>query len=419
MKPDPALRFGVLPNGMRYVLMKNATPPGQVSLRLRFDVGSFMETDKEAGLAHFIEHMTFDGSTHVKPHEIIKILERHGLAFGPDTNAQTSWEQTVYQLDLPKNDADTVDTGLFLMRETAGEVDFDPAAFENERGVVLGEERDRDGPNLRVIRQNYDFLFPGQLVARRFPIGDVEVVKTAPRQRLIDFYHRYYRPDRATLVVVGDFDPDAMEKKIREKFSDWAAKGPEGAEPDLGKIQPRGEETKLVVQPGAASFVTLNWLNPPELDRNSTAYRKEQLIRGLGFAVLNRRLERIARADKPPFLGAAARRSTLLESADVTQVYARLDPANYMGGVKAIETEIKRAAEYGVTQPELDREIAEWRASLKTAADVRGHAQDPRPGRRHRRERRRPRGLHLAHPGPRPVRGGGEGPRRRRGLARP
>jgi zinc protease len=377
VRPDPALRYGVLPNGMRYILMKNATPPQQISLRLRFDVGSLMENDKEAGLAHFIEHMVFDGTTHVKPHEIIKILERHGLAFGPDTNASTSFDETVYQLDLPKNDADTVDTGLFLMRETAGEVNFDKAAFENERGVVLSEERLRDGPGMHVLHKDFDFLLPGQLVPKRFPIGDVNVIKTAPRERLVDLYHRYYRPERATLVAVGDFDIDAMEKKIRERFSDWKPVGPAGADPDLGTIKPRSEQTELVVQPGAPSSVTVSWLQPPELDRDSMAYRKEQVVRELGFAVLNRRLENIARGAQPPFIGAAARRSTLLKSADITSVTATLDPSHYAEGVKAIETEVHRASEYGVTQAELDREIAELRAGLKTAAESEGTRKTP------------------------------------------
>jgi zinc protease len=368
VKPDPRLRFGVLPNGMRYVLMQNATPPGQVSLRLHMNVGSLMETDKEAGLAHFIEHSTFDGTTHVKPHEIIKILERHGLAFGPDTNAQTNFDQTVYQLDLPKSDAETVDTGLFLMRETAGEVDFDKAAFENERGVVLAEERSRDGPSMHVAHKSFDFRFEGQLVPKRFPIGDTEVIKTAPRERLMDFYHRYYRPERATLVAVGDFDVDAMEKKIRDRFSDWKAVGPAGADPVLGAIKARGEETKLVVEPGSQSAVTVSWLSPPEIDRDSVAYRKQEFLRSLGFRVMDRRFEKIARAADAPFLGAGAGRSTEYRSADVVSVSATLNPAKFAEGVKAIETEVKRAAEYGVTQAELDREITDMRAAFKTAA---------------------------------------------------
>src|SRR5665213_3050045 len=124
LPPDPAMRFGTLPNGLRYVIMKNATPGGQASFRLRFAAGSMDESDSEQGLAHLLEHMAFDGSTHVANGEMIKILERHGLAFGADTNASTSWEETVYKLDLPKADDDTLDASLMLLREVASELNL-------------------------------------------------------------------------------------------------------------------------------------------------------------------------------------------------------------------------------------------------------------------------------------------------------
>jgi zinc protease len=137
LPPDPAMRFGTLPNGMRYVVMRNSTPGGQASLRLRIAAGSLYETDAEQGLAHLLEHMAFDGSTHVPNGEMIKILQRHGLAFGADTNAETSWETTVYKLDLPKADAGTVDTSLMLLREVASELTLSQDAIDKERGVVL------------------------------------------------------------------------------------------------------------------------------------------------------------------------------------------------------------------------------------------------------------------------------------------
>jgi zinc protease len=367
--PDPALRFGVLPNGLRYILMHNATPPHQASIRMRFDVGSLMETDEQAGLAHFIEHMAFEGSTHVKPHEMVKILERHGLAFGADTNASTSWDETVYQLDLPQADDETLDTGLMLMRETGGELTFDKAALENERGVVLSEERQRDTPGARVGHKAFDYLFEGQLTPRRWPIGDVNVIKTAPPERLADLYRHYYRPERAVLVVVGDFDLDRVEQKIRDRFSDWRGVGPAGADPVIGPVKPRQTETRLVVEPGAQAMVDINWLSPPELDRDSSAYRREMFTRALGFAVLNRRLERIARSPEPPFIAAGAHRATTYRSADVVDIRASLDPQHFAEAITALESEAKRAAQYGVTPAELEREITDMRASLRAQAE--------------------------------------------------
>ncbi len=187
---DPALRTGRLENGMRYVILKNATPAGQASLRLRIGAGSLMESDDQQGLMHFLEHMAFDGSTHVPRGEMVKILERHGLAFGPDTNAFTNFDQTVYQLDLPQNDEDSLDTGLMLMRETAGNLLLDQAAIDNEKGVVLSEERLRDSPGLRLARQQYDFFYKDQLLPRRFPIGKVQVIQGAKKDPLTKLYRK-------------------------------------------------------------------------------------------------------------------------------------------------------------------------------------------------------------------------------------
>jgi len=164
LPPDPRLRFGTLPNGMRYVVMKNATPPGQTSLRLRIGAGSLMEEEDQRGLAHFIEHMAFNGTTNVPEGEMVKILERAGLAFGPDTNASTGFDETVYELDLPKSDAGAIDTGLMLLREATGAMLLEAEAIDRERGVVLSEERARGTPAYRVLEARYHFFLEGQRV---------------------------------------------------------------------------------------------------------------------------------------------------------------------------------------------------------------------------------------------------------------
>ena len=194
LPPDPAVRFGVLPNGLKYAIMKNATPAGATSLRLRIGSGSLEESADEQGLAHVLEHMAFKGSTHVPAGEMIRILQRLGLAFGPDTNAQTGWSQTVYELDLPRSDAESLDTGLMLLRETGSELTLDPAALQSERGVVLSEERLRDTPGYRAEKAQIDLFLHGQLAARRFPIGEVKVIETAPAATVRGFYQRNYRP---------------------------------------------------------------------------------------------------------------------------------------------------------------------------------------------------------------------------------
>jgi len=367
VRSDPDIRFGSLPNGMRYAIKRQATPAGQAALRLRFDAGSLMETNAEQGLAHFLEHMAFEGSKAVPEGEMIKILERHGLAFGADTNASTNFDETVYKLDLPKTDADTIDVSLKLLRESASELTIAQSAMDRERGVVLSEERVSDSPAYRVFKERLGFELPGQRMAVRLPIGKVEVLQKAQARQIEEFYHHYYRPERATLVAVGDFDPAAMEAKIRSKFGDWKAVGPVGPEPELGKVQARKTEAKLVVEPGASLNLEVTWVRPPDLRPDRLAKRRSDLIEELGFAVLNRRMSALARSPQPPFLGAAAFKSNQGHSAEVTMLSLAAPADGWRQALAAINQEERRAVQYGVRQDELDREIAEIRAQAQAA----------------------------------------------------
>ncbi|MDR3473253.1 MAG: pitrilysin family protein, partial [Devosia sp.] len=368
LPPDPAMRFGTLPNGMRYVVMRNATPGGQASLRLRFAAGSIDENDAEQGLAHLLEHMAFDGSTHVPNGEMIKILERHGLAFGADTNASTSWEETVYKLDLPKADPDSVDSSLMLLREVASELLLSQDAIDKERGVVLSEERLRDTPSYHVAKAGLQLALQGQLAANRFPIGQVEAVKNATREQLLDIYTRYYRPERAVLVAVGDFDPNVMEAKIKARFADWTAKAAPGPEPDRGAPMQRGPVTELKVEPGAPEVVEMGWASPPDLSLDSKAKRQRNMIDNLALAVLNRRLLKLVRSDNPPFLSASAYRQDVFHSADVTTVQTETKPGDWRDALTAVDQEVRRLVKFGVSADELSTEVDAYRAALRSGA---------------------------------------------------
>ena len=377
LKPDPSVRFGVLANGMRYAIMRNATPAGQTSLRLRVGSGSLEESDAERGLAHVLEHMAFRGSAHVPANEMIRILQRKGLAFGPDTNAETEWTQTVYMLDLPRSDTDTLDTGLMLMRETAGDLTLDATALATERGVVLSEERLRDTPDYRAEKAQIDLFLHGQLAARRFPIGKVDVVRNAPASLVRTFYEANYRPERTTLIAVGDFDPAAVEARIKALFSDWKAVGPPAAPPDLGRIEPRGTTVRLVRQPGASTRSVIAWVRPYDASPDTSPKERRETIENLGLAVLNRRLATLAQGENPPFLGAGAGFQNLFRSAKIAVVEATSPPDAWQGALGGAEREVRRLVAYGVSQAELDREITEMRATLRSA--VAGAATRPTP----------------------------------------
>jgi len=366
--PDPRVRFGLLPNGMRYAIQKNATPPGQAALRLWFDAGSLMENDDQQGLAHFLEHMAFNGSKNVPEGEMTKILERHGLAFGADTNASTGFSETTYQLDLPKTDDGTVDSAMTLLREAAGELTIAPEAVDRERGVVLSEERSRDTPGYRVFVNTFAFQLAGQRPPERLPIGQTEVLKTAPAQRIRDFYQAWYRPENAVLVAVGDFDVDAMEARIKARFGDWKGQGQPGTRPDLGKVAQRGLTTKVLVEPGAQLSVQMAWINPPDLELETRAKDKAELVKALGFAVLNRRLQVLTRSDAPPFIVGVALQNDQEHAAQITTLAATAQPGRWKEAMQSLDQEQRRVAQYGVRQDELDREIASMRSGFVAAA---------------------------------------------------
>ena len=363
--PDPAVRFGTLPNGMRYAILRNATPPGQAALRLRIDAGSLMEQEDQLGLAHFMEHMAFNGTDSVPEGDLLPILERLGLAFGPDTNAFTSFDQTVYQLDLPRTDDETVSTALMIMRDMAGEATLAADAIDRERGIVLSEERTRASPGLRMALANYDFLLRGQLAPRRFPIGDPEILSNAPRERFAAFYDAYYRPERATLIAVGDFDVDRMEARIRAEFSDWTNSTPNGPEPDLGVVAARQPEAFVFHEPGAQPMIELAWVAPADLSPDTRANRARDLVRSLGWSVFNRRLQRLARGEAPPFVSASGSRGTVIDSQDQVSLSAAYQPGAWAEALAALEQERRRILEFGITAEELQREITEYRTGYQ------------------------------------------------------
>ena len=353
---------------MRYAIMKNATPPGEASVRLRIDTGSLNERDDQRGVAHFLEHMVLNGTRNVPEGEFVKRLERAGLRFGPDTNASTDFEQTVFKLDLPKTDAKTVDEALFLLREVADEASLEAAAINSERGIILSEERTRSTPGYRVALDEYGYVLKGQRLPDRFPIGDPEVVRTAPRERFVEFYNGYYRPERATLVVVGDIDVEAVEAKIRSGFASWTGEGRALADADQGTPSRRGKEARLFVQAGVPSRVAMNWVRPADTRPDTAARRRESTIEQLALRVLNRRLERIAAGPNPPFAGAGAGVAEDAKSAERTSLVAIAAPGKWREALAALTAEQRRLVQFGVRPGELQREIADLRSSYTTQA---------------------------------------------------
>lgn len=367
LKPDASVRYGVLANGMRYAILRNTQPAGVVALRLRVAAGALQETDEQRGLAHFLEHMAFNGSKNVPEGEMIKILERKGLAFGPDTNAYTSFGETVYMLDLPKNDASTVDTGLMLMRETADRLTISEEAVQREKGVILSEERARDTPEFRATKARFGFWLKGQRLPERFPIGTIETIKAADSAKITDYYRKYYRPERAMFVISGDVDVAEVEAKIRTQFSDWSQPGPAGVDPALGAVAPRAREAAVHVEPSGPTSVTLTYTSAPDTTIDARAKRIRDTRRALAFDVVNRRLQKIARGAAPPFVAASVYRTDLEKTATLAGLSVSTQPGGWEKGLSAAEQTLRQAVQFGVQQAEIDREIRETEAALVSA----------------------------------------------------
>ncbi|TAW29772.1 insulinase family protein [Rhizobium leguminosarum] len=368
IQAESDVHFGTLANGMRFAIMRNVTPPGQAAIRFRIGSGSLDENDDQQGLAHVLEHMAFKGSTHVGEGEMVRILQRKGLAFGPDTNANTSYEETVYALDLPEVDAETVSTGLMLLRETASELTLDAGALDRERGVILSEERLRDTPQYRAALGIMHSLLAGRRATMRVPIGKVDIISNAPVDLVLDYYRANYRPDRATLIVVGDIDPAAMETEIRQRFGDWKAMGPTPTKPDLGTLETKGESADLIVVPGGITSVQIAWTRPYDAAPDTFAKRRTQLIEDLGLMVLNRRVSAIASKANASFISAGVGSQDILDSAHVVLIAANSQPDKWQAALAAIDQEQRRIQEFGATQAEIDREILDYRSALQAAA---------------------------------------------------
>jgi zinc protease len=368
--PDPAIKYGILPNGMKYAIMHNATPKGTASVRMQIAFGSIGESEKERGLAHFIEHMAFNGSTHVPEGDMVKILERQGLKFGPDTNAATGFDTTVYMLDLPQTDDQHIDTAFFLFREAASELKFDPAAVNRERGVILGEERSSDNFQYHKVVDQLGFQIPETPYPHRMPIGVDAVLKGATADTIRDLYHRYYRPENATLVFVGDADPAAIEAKIRKVFSDWKGVGPAGAPLPRGRVDlSRPASFDTFVDPAIETSINYTVERPWKDPADTLSERRHKIVEALASAMFNRRLAKIANAPGSPLLGGGMSLDEQRDAALTTSVTLAAKDGAWKNALDTVEQEIRKATQYGFTADELKTVVAATAGALHAGAE--------------------------------------------------
>jgi len=351
---DADIRTGTLPNGLTYFIRENDEPEDRVMLRLAVKAGSIDEADDQRGLAHLLEHMAFNGSAHFPPGELVKYLESIGAQFGPHVNAYTSFDETVYMLNVPVDRAGALTRGLEALSDFAGGIALDPAEIDKERGVVIEEWRGRLGAATRMQEPQLRALFGGSKYADRLPIGTPEVLKSFPHERLRDFYRDFYRPDRMALVAVGDIEVDEMEAQIRMHFGPLSAP-PAGAR--ANEPIPPHEETRYVSvsDPEAQGSVVTVYHKRPLRELRSMADYRRSVVQSLMYQMLNARFSEIAREPGAPFLAASSGDDTLGRTVEAFAASARVRDGAIPQGLNALAQELARVRQHGFGEAELAR----------------------------------------------------------------
>jgi len=365
---DPAVRRGVLPNGIRFFIKKNAKPEDRVSLRLAVPIGSTAEADDQQGVAHFTEHMNFNGSAHFKDaDDLVGYLRSIGLRFGADANAYTSFDETVYMLDVPTDKDSLLVTGLHALSDFAGRATMSDKEIDKERGVVMEEWRLGRGADERMQRQQFPVIFHDSRYAVRLPIGKPEIIQGVAHDRLRDFYKTWYRPEWMAVIAVGDVDQDRMERLIRENFSDLP-KRTDSKEVPRYAVPPHDQTlTSIVSDKEATSSSVALLVKRPRRPGNSVAAARNELRADLFSSMLNARFDEIAHRANPPFLGAGA--GDFQFTRDVTLYYAQAqtEDGKQAKGFEALLEETARVRAHGFLQSELDRAKREQAAELDRA----------------------------------------------------
>jgi zinc protease len=366
---DPEWHFGTLPNGLRYAVRRNGVPPGQVSVRVRIDAGSLEEKDSERGFAHFIEHLSFRGSEYVPDGEAKRVWQRFGATFGTDQNAQTTPTQTVYKLDLPGATEANVDASLRIMSGMMEKPNIVPAAINAERPVVLAEQREQPAPSVHFSDALRAAFFAGQPLADRSPIGSIKTLEAATADAVLAFHDRWYRPENAVIVVVGDMDPDLLARLVVKNFASWKGVGPAVPLPDFGKPDPRQPATATVVEPGVPPVIATAVLRPWHFNNDTVIFNQKRLVDTLATQVINRRLENRARAGGS-FLQAQVSLDDVSRSANGT--FTNIVPLgdNWELALRDVRAVIADAMAKAPSQAEVDQELAEYDSAMKTQADT-------------------------------------------------
>lgn len=369
LRPDPALVYGTLENGLRYVIMANHEPRGRVALYLDVQAGSLYETEEQRGLAHFLEHMLFNGTTHYPPGTLVKYFQSLGMGFGADSNAHTGYDETVYNLLLPGSSEEDLDKGLLVLADYARGALLLEDEVDRERGVILAEKRARDSAATRVAKERLRFEFAGTRVAERDPIGTEESLLAADSSRLRSYYDAWYRPDNMIVVVVGDVDPAMARKAVARHFAGLRAAPVQPACPPFGRVAEKGTDVLYQHEPDLGytevSVETVWNVTPQEDTRN---WEEKQLKRYVAVSMLENRLSRLVTEEDSPLTRVRVYSGIFVRRLGYCFLGARTEGGRWQEALTLLETTLRQALEFGFTADELERVRKEIMAELEKEA---------------------------------------------------
>ena len=375
---DQNVMIKKLDNGLQYYIKKNEKPKARAELRLVVNAGSVLEDDAQQGLAHFVEHMAFNGTRDFAKHELVDYLETIGMKFGPEVNAYTSFDETVYMLQLPTDSMDMVDTGMKILQNWASYVTFEPEEIDKERGVIIEEWRSGRGAQARMRDKQLPVLFHQSKYAQRLPIGKKEILESFEHEELTRFYRDWYRPDLMAVVAVGDFDPDVIEAMIIKYFS--VLENPELPSERIMFKVPDHDSTLFAIasDPEATrTGISVYYKHDPEEVKTVADYRKS-LTQAIYNAMLNERLSELLRTQNPPFLYGYSAKGQIIRTKDVYVLSAGVKEDGLESGLAALLTEAKRVDEHGFTIGELERQKLDFLRSIERAFNERDKTESSR-----------------------------------------
>ncbi len=354
---DSNVRIGTLENGMKYYIRQNSKPENRVELRLVVNAGSILEDDNQRGLAHFIEHMAFNGTKNFKKNELVSYLQSIGVEFGADLNAYTSFDETVYMLPIPTDNPELVEKGLQILEDWAHQVEFTEEEIDKERGVVIEEWRLGRGANQRMLEKWLPIYLKDSRYAERLPIGTKEVIENASYETVRKFYQDWYRPDLMAIIAVGDVDPDEMEQKIKDQFGNIPAK--ENPRERMYYDVPGHEETYVVfAKDEEASFtqIQLIYKKEKEEEKGSLADLRQQIVYQCYNGMINQRLNELRQKADPPFIfGGTSYGDGIARTTSEYSSFAAVGEGGVLKGLRTLLEENERVLKYGFTPGELER----------------------------------------------------------------